>query len=116
MAEGWARHFYGDRYEIFSAGSHPAGVVNASAIQVMKEKGIDISSHTSKGIPQIQNNKYEAVVSMGCGDACPQIPTKHRIDWDIPDPVGKPVKAFIEVRDRLEKEIRDLFENLDKLQ
>ncbi len=116
MAEGFARAKYGDRYEILSAGSRPAGFVAPLSIDVMREKSIDISSHTSKSTKQVPLEKYEAVVTMGCGDdACPHLPAKYRMDWQIEDPFGKPVIAFREARDRIEREVDELFSHLEKL-
>ncbi len=116
MAEGFARALQGSRYEIFSAGSRPAGVVNPLAIEVMKENGIDIATHRSKSTRQVPQERYEVVVTMGCGDACPHLPSKYRLDWQIPDPVGQPIESFRKVRDLVEHEIKDLFLNLEKLE
>ncbi len=90
-------------------------MVNAFAIEAMREKGIDISAHKSKSTRQVPQERYEAVVTMGCGDACPHLPAKYRLDWQIPDPVGRPIETFRAVRDQVEREIKDLFQNLEKL-
>ncbi len=116
MAEGFARAKYGKRYEIWSAGSRPAGFVAPLSLTVMQEKSIDISKHTSKSTKQVPQGKYEAVVTMGCGDdACPHLPALYRMDWQIEDPYGKPIEAFRAARDRIEKEVDELFAHLEKL-
>lgn len=108
MAEGFARALGSDRVEAFSAGSRPSGEVNARAIAFMREKGIDISGHDSKGIDDLPAKKWDYIVTMGCGDACPSLPALHRVDWDLPDPKHLDDGAFREVRDRIEREVGTL--------
>ena len=108
MAEGFARALGEGRIEAFSAGSRPCGVVNPLAIEVMREAGIDISKHHSKGVTQVPQEKYDYIVTMGCGDACPQLPAYHRLDWQIPDPVGGDRETFIRVRELVRKKISEL--------
>ena len=110
MAEGFARALAGDKIDAFSAGSKPVGMVNPLAIQVMKEKNIDISNHRSKGFDKIPVNEFDYVVGMGCGDTCPIVHTKQYIQWDIPDPKGKTIEEFRTVRDEIEKKITDLIQ------
>lgn len=105
MAEGFARAAGATAY---SAGSKPSGKVNETAIAVMKERGIDLSSHASKGIEALPETGWDFVVSMGCGDACPCVPAKTRLDWAIPDPKGKPIEEFRVIRDLIEAEVRAL--------
>lgn len=112
MAEGFARSLGSDRIEVFSAGSRPTGIVNPMAIEVMREIGIDISKHTSKGIGNIPQEKFDAIVSMGCGDACPQLPARKRLDWQIPDPVGESRELFRTARDRIRSEVIKLLDLL----
>ncbi|MHA2611165.1 MAG: arsenate reductase ArsC [bacterium JZ-2024 1] len=109
MAEGFARKLVGDKYEVYSAGSRPAGFVAPLAIEVMKEKGIDISGQYSKGLDAIPPGPYEIVVTMGCGDDCPYVPAKTRIEWKIPDPIGCDISFYRAVRDLIEENILSLF-------
>ena len=111
MSEGFAKSIAGDKYEIYSAGSHPAGYVHPDAISGMKEIGIDISSQYSKGFAEIPK-EFDHIVTMGCGEACPIVPTKHRIDWPIPDPIGRGIEYFREVRDDLKKRIEELLNSI----
>ena len=86
MAEAFARMLGGDQVEAYSAGSRPSGVVNPKAIAAMKELGYDLSAHGSKSLDELPDVEFDFVATMGCGDACPWIPAKHRADWSIPDP------------------------------
>ena len=108
MAEAMARILGQGDLEAFSAGSKPSGEVNPSAIQVMREKGIDLSGHRSKGPEAFPFTSFDYVITMGCGDACSTVPTKERLDWPIPDPKGKGLEDFRKVRDQIEAKVRDL--------
>jgi protein-tyrosine-phosphatase len=103
MAEGLARHLGGGRVLPFSCGSRPAGFVAPQAVKVLAEKGIDISGQFSKGIDQVPQKSFDYVVTMGCGDACPIVSAKQRIDWQIPDPIGESEIFFREIRDQIER-------------
>ena len=112
MAEGFARKFSQGKIEAFSAGSKPAGKVNQTAIEVMKEAGVDISKQRSKGFDELPEKAFDYVVTLGCGDVCPFVPAKKRMEWDIDDPTGKPTEAFRETRDVIRKKVSELIENL----
>ena len=112
MAEGFARHIGKDLVEPYSAGSKPSGKVNPLAIESMKEKGIDISSHDSKGFNDLPVKEFDYVVTMGCGDVCPYYPGKERLDWQTPDPKGKPIEYIRQVRDTIEKEVEKLLNTI----
>jgi protein-tyrosine-phosphatase len=106
MAEGFARAIGGERVNVFSAGSRPSGHVNERAIALMKEREIDISGHHSKSLDDLPSMKWDYIVTMGCGDACPNLPAAHRADWDLPDPKHLDDAGFRTVRDRIEREVR----------
>jgi protein-tyrosine-phosphatase len=110
MAEGFARAIGRGRISAFSAGSKPSGEVNARAVAFMKEKGIDLGVQHSKGLNDLPGTKWDYIVTMGCGDACPQLPAKHRADWDLPDPKGLSDDEFRAVRDRIEREVSVIVE------
>ena len=112
MAEGFAKSIAGQYAEIFSAGSKPAGFVAEEAVNVMRESGIDISNHKSKGISQIPQERYDAIVTMGCGEACPQIAAAQRFDWQIPDPMGGTIETFRKARTLVETRVRDLLKDI----
>ncbi len=108
MAQAFAVANGGPQVEAYSAGSRPSGVVNANAILYMRELGIDLSTHHSKGLDEIPQGPYDAVVTMGCGDACPLVPAKHHVDWEIPDPKDMDPDAFRAVRDEIERKVLEL--------
>lgn len=116
MAEGFARAYGPKDLAVFSAGSHPAGFVAREAIESMKEKGIDLSRHYSKGLEEIPLMEFDYAVTMGCGDYCPTVKTKHRVDWQISDPIGRGTDYFRKVRDEIEEKVRELIEGLIKTQ
>lgn len=111
IAEGFARALGGDRVRVASAGSKPSGSVNPKAVRFMKEKGIDLTAQESKGLDSIPAGEWDYVITMGCGDACPWVPAKHREDWDLPDPKDLPDAEFRAVRDRIEGLVRNLIES-----
>lgn len=113
MAEGFARALGGDRVRVASAGSKPSGAVNPKAVRFMKEKGIDLGAHASKGLDTIPAGEWDYVITMGCGDACPWVPAKHREDWDLPDPKNMSDDDFRAVRDRIEAAVRELLKKFD---
>ncbi len=116
MAEGFARFFGKGKIEVFSAGSRPSGNVNHKAVEVMKEIGIDIGRQESKGFDALPYKEFDLLVTMGCGDECPFVPAKKRIDWKITDPKGKPVESFREVRDQIKEKVLNLLSQELQLQ
>jgi protein-tyrosine-phosphatase len=110
MAEGFARTLGRGRIAAFSAGSRPSGQVNPRAIQFMKEKGIDLTLQRSKGLDDLPRVRWDYIVTMGCGDACPTLPAVHRLDWELPDPKHLSDDEFRAVRDRIEGLISDLLD------
>jgi protein-tyrosine-phosphatase len=112
MAEAFARMHGGPGIEALSAGSRPSGKVNPKAIEAMRELGYDLAAHASKSLDALPAVEFDAVVTMGCGDACPFVAAKRRIDWQIPDPRDMPPAEFRAVRDRIEREVRALLVTL----
>ena len=112
MSQAFARILGGDTVEAYSAGSRPSGIVNPKAIAAMKEIGYDLSAHDSKSLTEIPDVEYDAVVTMGCGDACPWVRAKQHLDWAIPDPKHMEPEAFREVRDFIQSKVRDLLKSL----
>jgi arsenate reductase (thioredoxin) len=112
MAEGFA-HIHGlGRIEAFSAGSHPSGRINPKAIEAMKEVGYDLTTHTSKGLDEFDGREFDAAVTMGCGDECPLVFAKRRVDWKIPDPRDMTLDQFRDVRNLIEAKVKELIETL----
>lgn len=113
MSQAFATMIGGDNVEAFSAGSKPSGIVNPKAIAAMKELGYDLSTHDSKSLEEVKAfAPFDAVVTMGCGDACPWMPAKQFIDWQIPDPKHLEPEQFNEVRDLIKAKVQDLINSL----
>ena len=112
MAAGWLRHLAGDRVEVLSAGSAPAGTVNPVAVEAMAEVGIDIAAQKPKVLTDQAVVDSDVVVTMGCGDTCPFYPGKRYEDWVLQDPAGKGVEAVRPIRDEIETRIRGLLTEL----
>ncbi len=108
IAEGLTNSFYWDKFNAYSAGSRPSGIVNPVAIEVMKEINVDISKQKSKGFLELKDIEFDYLVTMGCGDVCPVFPAKHEITWNIEDPKGKPIEIFRRVRDEIREKIEQL--------
>jgi len=107
MAQGFARHHGGARVDARSGGSRPLGHLLPEAVQVMRERGIDISREPSKGFDvEWVAKECDLVVTMGCGDdACPAFAGKRMVDWALEDPKGKDLATFRRVRDDIEARV-----------
>ncbi len=112
IAEAFARQYGQDRITAYSAGSRPRGQVDAQATAVMKERGLDLSRHASKGLSDLPQVTWDAIVTMGCGDACPALPATRRLDWQIPDPARQPLEVYRQVRDTIERAVKALISEL----
>lgn len=112
MAEAFARIHGGGRVDAYSAGSKPSGRVHPKAVAAMREIGYDLGRHASRSLDQIPDIEYDAVVTMGCGDACPHVPARRREDWHIPDPKTMPPDEFRKVRDEIETRVKALIARL----
>lgn len=113
MSQAFAKMLGGKNVEAYSAGSKPSGIVNPKAIAAMKELGYDLSKHDSKSLKEVeQNAPFDAVVTMGCGDACPWMPAKKFIDWEIPDPKHMEAAEFNKVRDYIRDKVKELLETI----
>jgi len=109
MSEAFARMFGGDNVESFSAGSKPSGIINPKAIGAMKDLGYDLSKHNSKSLKEVeQYAPFDVVVTMGCGDACPWMPARQFIEWEIPDPKNLEPVEFNKVRDLIRQKVKEL--------
>ncbi len=109
MCQAFAFIHGGGHVEAYSAGSKPSGIVNPKAITAMSELGYDLSKHDSKSLQEVERfAPFDAVVTMGCGDACPWMPAKKFIDWQIPDPKHMEPAEFNKVRDLISDKVKDL--------
>ncbi|MBP6215652.1 MAG: arsenate reductase ArsC [Chitinophagaceae bacterium] len=116
MSQAFAKILGGANVEAYSAGSKPSGIVNPKAIAAMKELGYNLSAHDSKSLKEVeQYAPFDAVITMGCGDACPWMPAKKFIDWQIPDPKHMEPGEFNKVRDLIKEKVAGLLEELEKI-
>jgi arsenate reductase len=113
MAEAFVKMQHDKSVEAFSAGSKPSGKINLKAVTAMNELDYDLSKHQSKSLEEIkQFAPFDAVVTMGCGDACPWMPAKNFIDWEIPDPKEMDEDNFRKVRTLIKTKVIDLLASL----
>ncbi|HLG39038.1 MAG TPA: phosphate signaling complex protein PhoU [Chitinophagaceae bacterium] len=112
MAEAFASMHGADKVAAYSAGSLPSGKINPLAVEAMKEVGYDLQTHRSKSISELPDIEFEYVVSMGCGDNCPHLASKHRLEWNIPDPASLEVDAVRKIRDLIEAQVKELLTNI----
>ena len=102
------------RHRAFSAGSEadPGGHVHPQVVQVMKEVGIDLANRRPQRLIPDLAEQADVVVTMGCGDACPFIPGKRYLDWDLPDPKGRPIDEVRATRDEIAHRVDELVTEL----
>ena len=112
MAQAFARIYGGENVQAYSAGSRPSGKVNPKAIAAMNELGYDLSVHQSKSLDDLPDVLFDYAITMGCGDACPLVRAKHRIDWNIPDPRDMDETEFRAVRDMIGNKVKDVIADM----
>ncbi len=112
MAAGFMRELGGDRIEVLSAGSAPKNSINPVAVQAMAEVGIDIAGEQPKVLTPEAVMDSDAVVTMGCGDACPFFPGKRYEDWVLADPAGQDLDFVRKVRDEIKGRVQELLGEL----
>ena len=112
MAEGFA-NIHGTHILMpFSTGSKASGQINNKAVIAMAEIGYDLTEHKSKGIDEFSDLKFDYLITLGCNDKCPNIETKLRKEWDIPDPKNMNLEDFFKVRDLIEKKVLSLIDEI----
>ena len=113
MSQAFAKLLGGVAVKAYSAGSKPSGRISQKAIMAMKELGYDLKTHRPKSLEEVKEYApFDAVVTMGCGDACPWMPAKKFVDWDIPDPREMNEDDFRKVRDLIQEKVKDLLASL----
>jgi protein-tyrosine-phosphatase len=113
MAEGFAEVFGTEKIEVYSAGSRPSKEIDPVVIEVMKEKGIDLSGKQPKSLNELPPVEMDYLVTMGCEETCPAVLAKKIIEWEIPDPKGKSIQVFRKVRDLIEDKVKNLLKEID---
>jgi protein-tyrosine-phosphatase len=114
MAQGFAEAFGQGRVEVYSAGSSPSSQIDPLVIEVMKEKGIDLSEKRPKSLNELPPVEMDYLITMGCEETCPAVLTKKIVEWDIPDPKGRSIDFFRKVMDVIEEKVKTLFEEIEK--
>jgi arsenate reductase len=112
MAAGFMRELGGDRVQVLSAGSAPKESINPIAVAAMAEVGIDISNEQPKILTTDAVFESDAVITMGCGDACPIFPGKRYEDWVLEDPAGQDIEFVRRVRDDIKGRVEVLLGEL----
>ncbi len=102
-----------ERHTALSAGTTPAEHVHPEVVEVMRELGFELSHHKPQLLTRELAERADLVVTMGCGDACPYIPGKRYLDWDLPDPKGLPLADVRAIRDEIERCVEELIAELD---
>ncbi len=102
------------RHRALSAGTTPAEHVHPEVVEAMGELGIDLSDRVPSALTNDLAERADVVVTMGCGDACPYIPGKRYVDWDLQDPAGRPLDEVRATRDDIDRRVRELVAELDR--
>src|SRR5262249_54327337 len=115
MSEALFERAAAGRHTAASAGSEadPGGRVHPEVIEVMREAGIDLSGRRPQPLSRELAEQADVVVTMGCGDACPYIPGKRYLDWELPDPKGRPIAEVRASRDEIQRRVEALLAELD---
>jgi len=113
MSEALFMRAAGGRHSASSAGTTPAERVHPEVVEAMREIGIDLAGRVPRRLTQELAEQADVVVTMGCGDECPYIPGKRYIDWDLPDPNGRPLDEVRATRDDIARRVADLVAELD---
>lgn len=112
LAAGILRHLAGDAVTVRTAGSAPTSDVRSTIVTALDEIGVSIGDEFPKPLTDEAVRAADVVITMGCGDACPIYPGRRYLDWDLEDPVGKPLAAVRGIRDDIEQRVRGLLAEL----
>lgn len=113
MSQALFEQAAGGRHAAISAGTTPGERVHPEVVEVMRELGIDLSGRRPALLTRELAEQADIVVTMGCGDQCPYIPGKRYLDWDLPDPKGRPMAEVRATRDEIARRVRRLSDELD---
>jgi len=113
MAQGFAEVLGKGRVEAWSAGSRPASAVDPMVIEVMKEKGIDLSNREPKGLEALPSDGIDYAITMGCEETCPALVAREFVAWEIPDPKEKSLEEYRKIRDMIEGKVKTLLERVE---
>ena len=113
IAEALAKKISPHKFDYYSAGSKPSGVINPMAIKLLKSQGVYLTDHRSKDVSEFINIKIDYLILMGCGDQCPNIVAEERVEWDIPDPKDMEAPEFLNVIEIIRGEVKKLIKTID---
>jgi arsenate reductase len=113
MSQALFERAAGGRHQARSAGTTPGERVHPAVVTVMDELGIDLSGGTPQLLTREMAEWADVVVTMGCGDACPFVPGVRYIDWELPDPAGRPIEEVRATRDEIARRVDGLLAELD---
>jgi arsenate reductase (thioredoxin) len=112
MAAGLLDQLAAGRVHVRTAGSDPSDQINPTAVEAMAEVGVDLSKEFPKPLTDKAVKAADAVITMGCGDACPIYPGKRYEDWELEDPDGKDLETVRRIRDEIARRVRELLAEL----
>ena len=113
IAEAFAKKISPHKFDFYSAGSKPSGIINPLAIKLLKSQGVYLTDHRSKDVSEFINIKIDYLILMGCGDQCPNIVAEERIEWDIPDPKDMEEPEFLSVIENIRGKVKKLIKTID---
>ncbi len=105
-------HYAMGRVDVHSAGSEPADQLNPAVVAALVERGLDPRSEFPKALTDEDGRAADVIVTMGCGDSCPVFPGKRYVDWELPDPAGRPLEEVRPIIDEIERRVINLLEEL----
>ena len=108
IAEALAKKISPHKFDFYSAGSKPSGIINPMAIKLLKSQEVYLTDHKSKDVSEFTNIKIDYLILMGCGDKCPNLVADKRIEWDIPDPKDMEKSEFFRVIEKIRHEVQKL--------
>ena len=112
MSQALFQRAAGDRHTAISAGTTPAEHVHPEVVEVMRELDVDLAERKPQLLTRELAEQADVIVTMGCGDACPYVPGKQNIDWDLPDPKGRPIAEVRATRDEISRRVTALIDQL----
>ena len=112
MAAALLEHHAGGRVRVRSAGTEPSDEIDPNVVAAMAERGLDVAAARPRGLRDDDLRDADVVITMGCGDACPVVPATRYLDWDLPNPAGRPLAEIRPIRDDIERRVVDLLQEL----
>tara|TARA_Y100000768_G_scaffold261721_1_gene199451 strand:+ start:150 stop:551 length:402 start_codon:yes stop_codon:yes gene_type:complete len=113
IAEALAKIISPYKFDFYSAGSKPSGIINPMAIKLLNSQGVYLTDQRSKDVSEFINIKIDYLILMGCGDECPNLVAEKRIEWDIPDPKNMEEPEFLNVIENIKGKVKKLIKTID---